>query len=231
MTKRVAIIQSSYLPWKGYFDIIRASDVFVFLDDVQYTRRDWRNRNLIKTANGLKWITIPVDSKNNYSIKIKDVKTSNNKWRADHLNALTEAYKKAPYFEKYLGDLQKLYLNDNDQTLSSINRKFIEHINALIGIGTPLHWSMDFSSTSSRTEKLLEICTRLNATEYISGPSAKDYLDVDLFAEKNITVRWADYSNYPTYSQLYPPFEHQVSILDLLFNEGPNSINFLKNIV
>ncbi len=231
MTKRVAIIQSSYLPWKGYFDIIRASDAFVFLDDVQYTRRDWRNRNLIKTASGLKWLTIPVDSKNNYSIKIKDVKTSNNEWRVDHFNALTEAYKKAPYFEKYIGDFQKIYLNDNDQTLSSINRKFIEHINSLIGIETPLHWSMDFSCTGRKTEKLLEICLQLNATEYISGPSAKNYLDVSLFAEKDITVRWADYSNYLTYNQLHPPFEHQVSIIDLIFNEGPNSIKFLKKII
>jgi len=230
MTKRVAISQSNYIPWKGYFNIIRDTDEFVLLDDVQYTRRDWRNRNLIKTPSGLKWLTIPVNVKGNYFIKIKDVQAVNDDWRIDHWSAIQQAYKKAPYFPHYKDQLEDVYLRSRERNLSMINFNFITLINLLINITTPIRWSMDFDAPSEKSERLLYICKCLKAKEYISGPAAKNYLDTQQFDKNNIQVRWADYSNYPVYNQLYPPFEHAVSIIDLLFNEGPTAFVYLKQI-
>lgn len=228
MAKRIAISQSNYIPWKGYFDIIRGVDAFVFLDDVQYTRRDWRNRNLIKTRSGLKWLSIPVNVKGQYTIPIKDVHTADSEWRASHWRQIAEAYNKSPYFSELKGHFENLYLNDNESNLSLINFKFIRLINSLLGIQTPLHWSMEFNAPEEKTERLVHICKTLQADQYISGPAAKAYLNVDLFASNGIQVQWADYSGYPEYKQLYPPFEHGVSIIDLLFNEGTQIKHFLK---
>ena len=231
MTKRVAIIQSNYIPWKGYFDIIQSVDEFVLLDDVQYTRRDWRNRNLIKTPNGIKWLSIPVQVKGNYFIQIKDVLTSDDLWRADHWNAIIEAYRKCPYFSTYQDRFESIYLGDSERALSQINFKFINLINEILNIKTPIRWAMEFDSSAEKSERLFHICRSLQADEYVSGPAAKDYLNVSLFEENNMKVRWADYSNYPVYNQQFPPFEPKVSIIDLIFNEGPNAHNYLKNVL
>lgn len=227
--KKVAILQSNYIPWKGYFNIIKAVDEFVLLDNVQYTRRDWRNRNLIKTKNGLKWLTIPVEVKGQYLTNIKDVTTVDNSWRLIHWNQINETYKDAPFFKTYQAFFRDLYLNDEEKNLSTINFKFINQINLLLNILTPIRWSMEFDTPAEKTERLLHICKHLNADIYLSGPAAKSYLDLDLFRQHNIEVEWADYSNYPQYNQHYPPFEHFVSIVDLLFHEGQNSINYLKD--
>jgi hypothetical protein len=231
MGKRVAIIQSNYIPWKGYFNIINNVDEFVLLDDVQYTRRDWRNRNLIKTAAGLKWLTVPVDVKGNYFVSIKDVQAVNNDWRADHWNNIREAYKKARYFDLYKDQFENEYLGSNEQNLSKINFNFIRLINFILDIKTPVRWAMEFDAPSGKSERLIHICKCLNADEYLSGPAAREYMDIVQFEQNNIQVRWADYSNYPVYTQLYPSFEHGVSIIDLLFNEGSNAIGYLKQTI
>jgi hypothetical protein len=228
MTRRVAISQSNYIPWKGYFNIIRDVDEFVLFDDVQYTRRDWRNRNLIKTASGLKWLTIPVDVKGMYHIKIKDVHVVNDDWRADHWNNIQQAYKKAPYFSLYREHFENIYLNSKERNLSLINYEFIAFINSLLLIKTPIRWSMEFDCPPGKSERLIHICKRLEASEYISGPAAKTYIDMLQFEQNDIRIRWADYSSYPVYNQLHPPFEHGVSIIDLLFNEGPDAPAYLK---
>lgn len=228
MGKKVAIIQSNYIPWKGYFDIIRGVDAFVLLDDVQYTRRDWRNRNLIKTKSGLKWLSIPVTVKGQYFISIKDVQAAGTEWRADHWRQITDAYSKTPHFSTLSPHFKALYLEDQETNLSLINFKFIKLINTLLNIQTPIHWSMEFEPPQEKSERLLHICKSLQATEYISGLAAKDYLNEVLFNENGIQVRWTDYSNYPQYNQLHPPFEHGVSILDLMFNEGTQIQHFLK---
>jgi hypothetical protein len=230
MSRRVAISQSNYIPWKGYFNIIRDTDDFVLLDDVQYTRRDWRNRNLIKTESGLKWLTIPVEVKGNYFIRIKDVLASNDDWRRDHWNAIQQAYKKAPYFSHYKEQFESIYLSSGERRLSIINFNFITLINLLLGINTAIHWSMDFDAPSGKSERLIHICKRLGASEYVSGPAAKDYLDTGSFERNGIQVHWADYTNYPVYHQLHPPFEHAVSVIDLLFNEGRGASAYLKQI-
>lgn len=228
--KRVAIIQSNYIPWKGYFNIIRDTDEFVMLDDVQYTRRDWRNRNLIKTPHGLRWLTIPVSVRGNYYTQIKDVTVAGDEWRVQHWNLITEAYKGAKYFNEYREQFEELYLRDNETNLSRINLKFIQLTNAILKISTPLRWSMEFNAPNGKSERLLHICKELNATEYVSGPAAKGYLDEALFIQNGIHVCWADYGNYPEYTQLTRPFEHGVSIIDLIFNEGPRVHDYLKRI-
>ena len=231
MGKRVAIIQSNYIPWKGYFNIIKNVDAFVLLDDVQYTRRDWRNRNLIKTKTGLKWLTIPVNVKGKFLAAIKDVETAGSEWRTDHWRQIKEAYGKARYFEALRPQFEHLYLNDQETNLSTINFKFIALINSLLNIQTAIHWSMEFDTPAEKSERLLHICQSLGADEYVSGEAARNYLNVGLFNDHNIQVRWSDYSAYPEYHQLYPPFEHGVSIIDLLFNEGTRVDHLLKDTV
>jgi hypothetical protein len=229
MHKKIAIVQSNYIPWKGYFNIIKCVDEFVLLDDVQYTRRDWRNRNIIKTESGLKWLSIPVEVKGQYLIDIKDVKTAGTGWRSEHWNQIMQAYKKAPYYSWLRPVLEDLYSDETETNLSQINYNFIQRINMLLNIETPVRWSMEFDAPKGKTDRLLHICKVLGASEYISGVAAKDYLVESLFTENNIAVKWADYSNYPVYRQLHGPFEHSVSIIDLLFNEGPDAHRFLKD--
>jgi hypothetical protein len=228
MPKSIAIIQSNYIPWKGYFNIIKDVDEFVLLDDVQYTRRDWRNRNIIKTQHGLKWLTIPVNVKGKFDSKINEVETFGLEWRTQHWNQLTEAYREAPFFDQYKSIFQPIFINDSECRLSTINYKFITAINNLLGIRTPIRWSSDFDTPNDKTNRLVYICKCLNAEEYISGPAARTYLDEDEFRKNHIQVRWANYDGYKEYPQLHPPFAHGVTILDLLFNQGENAKDFLK---
>jgi hypothetical protein len=228
MGKTVAIIQSNYIPWKGYFNIIKCVDEFVLLDDVQYTRRDWRNRNLIKTSSGLKWLSIPVNVKGQFTVCIKDVSTAGSDWRLDHWRQISSAYSKSAFFKSLAHHFEKLYLQDDEENLSAINLKFINLINSLLNITTPIRWSTEFDTPDEKMERLIHICKCLQADEYVSGAAAKTYLDVEKFQKNGIMVKWADYANYPVYNQLYEPFEHGVSIIDLLFNEGTQIHHLLK---
>ena len=228
--KRVAILQSNYIPWKGYFDMINMVDEFILYDDVQYTRRDWRNRNKIKTPNDLQWLTIPVQVKGKYHQKIKDTMVVDNEWSKKHWSAITHNYNKATFFEEFKNLFEELYLGCEEKYLSSINYRFITAINKLLGINTKISWSMDYElGDEGNTEKLVTLCKQAGADTYLSGPAAKDYMDEDLFKQEGITVEWMDYSGYLEYSQLYSPFEHRVSIIDLIFNEGENAKNFMKS--
>lgn len=227
MGKTVAIVQSNYIPWKGYFDLIRRSDAFVLYDDVQYTRRDWRNRNRIKTPNGLQWLTIPVEVKGKYTQEIREVKIADDRWRDDHWKTLHHAYSRAPFFKSYADRVEALYRGADSEWLSEVNRHFIEGICELLGISTEIRWSSEFSIQAGKSERLLGICRELNATVYLSGPAAKSYLDESLFASAGIGVEWMDYSGYPEYPQLYGPFEHGVTVLDLILNAGPHAGQYL----
>jgi hypothetical protein len=229
MTKKVAILQSNYIPWKGYFDLIHMVDEFILYDDMQYTRRDWRNRNKIKTPNGLLWLTIPVEVKGRYYQRIRETKVSENNWKQNHWKTICYNYSKASFFEDYKDLLEELYWGCEKIFLSEINYEFIMAINKILGIKTKISWSSDYNIIDGKTERLVDLCIQANATEYISGPAAKDYIDERLFKENNIRLTWIDYSGYPEYHQLYPPFEHTVSIIDLIFNEGPNATKFMKS--
>lgn len=229
--KKIAIIQSNYIPWKGYFDIINMVNEFILYDTEQYTKRDWRNRNKIKTPNGPLWLTIPVEVKGKYFQRICDTKVSNKNWNKEHWKTIIHNYSKAKYFKYYKDQFEELYLNCNEDYLSMINYKFILEINNILGIKTKIRWSSDFNIKGEKSEKLLSICKQCNATYYISGPAAKDYLNTELFIKEGITVEWMSYDNYPEYNQLYPPFIHEVSVIDLIFNEGPYAINYMKSFV
>lgn len=228
MTK-VVITQSNYIPWKGYFDLINKADHLVLYDDMQYTKRDWRNRNKIQTANGPVWLSIPVEVKGKFSQAIKDTKISSPDWGEKHWQSIIHNYKKSAYFNEYKDIFEPLFRENRRIFLSEINYIFIKTIMDVLGIDTKIHWSSDFQLHEGRNERLLGICRDLGATCYLSGPAAKDYMDVSIFGNENISVEWADYSGYPEYTQMYKPFEHSVTILDLLFNEGVNAKNYMKS--
>jgi len=227
--KKVAILQSNYIPWKGYFDLINQVDEFIIYDDVQYTKRDWRNRNKIQTPQGLKWVSIPVEVKGKYFQKINETKISDKNWPKNHWYAIKQNYLNAKYFKDYKAIFEDLYLNCEDQYLSQINYKFIVEINKILGINTNIRWSEEFDLISGQTDKLLGICNECNADIYLSGPAAKNYLDESIFTSSNIKIEWMDYNNYPEYRQLSSPFEHSVTILDLIFNEGDSATKFMDS--
>ena len=218
--KRIAIVQSGYIPWKGYFDLIGSVDEFVLYDDAQFTRRDWRNRNRIKTADGLKWLTVPVEVRGKYDQAIKDTRISDPFWRERHWKRLYHAYSTAPFFSEFAAQIEEVYQDSLDEHLSQINHRFLTAICRILGIDTKITWSMDYAATGRKSERLLEICRQAGATEYLSGPAAQVYLEETIFEEAGIDIMWMDYDGYPEYDQLYPPFEHHVTVLDLVFHTG-----------
>jgi hypothetical protein len=226
--KRVAIVQSNYIPWKGYFDLIASVDEFILFDDVQYTRRDWRNRNKIKTAQGLKWLTIPVAVKGRYHQRIDETMISDLGWGESHWETLRHAYRSAECFDAFGPPLERLYESAPGERLSDINRHFLEGVCEILGIETKLSWSTDYGAGGVKGERLLELCRKAGADEYVSGPSARAYLDEAPFAEAGVAVRWFDYPEYPTYRQLHPPFEHAVTVLDLILNMGAEAPDYLR---
>jgi hypothetical protein len=229
-TKKVAIVQSNYIPWKGYFDLINIVDEFILYDEMQYTRRDWRNRNLIKTPTGLKWLTIPVAVKGNFFQKIKDTTVSDPRWARKHWETIVHNYSKAKHFSQYRDVFAELYSScAQEKFLSQINYLFLSAICKILGVDTKISWSEDYVSRDGKTERLVSLCKQAGATTYISGPAARDYLDEALFAKESIALQYIDYSSYPEYRQLSPPFEHRVSIIDLIFNEGPEATNYMKS--
>ena len=225
----MAIVQSNYIPWKGYFDLINLVDEFILFDDMQYTRRDWRNRNLIKTRAGLKWLTIPVAVKGNFFQKIKDTRVSDPGWGRTHWESIVHNYSKANHFAAFREVFESLYLGSQESFLSQINYAFLTAICKILRIETRITWSDDYESVEGKTERLVSICKQAGATTYISGPAARDYIDEGLFNNADISLEYMDYSAYPEYRQLFPPFEHGVSVIDLIFNEGPDAPKFMKS--
>lgn len=227
--KRIAISQSNYIPWKGYFDLIKAVDEFVLYDEVQFTKNDWRNRNRIMTAAGPKWMTIPVATSAQFGQRIMDVRVADQRWRTQHWHSWQAHYGRAAFFADYSGPLSALYLGTTEVYLSQINLSFIRTICGWLDIRTPISSSQEHTHDSADPSlRLLQICQAAGATHYLSGPAARDYLNVDLFHRAGIVVEWMNYDDYPVYQQLPGPFVHHVSALDLILNEGPRSATFLK---
>jgi WbqC-like protein family len=227
--RRVAIIQSNYIPWKGYFDIINLVDEFILYDDRQYTRRDWRNRNLIKTDHGLRWLTIPVRAKGRYDQRIDETMISDPAWPDRHWKALEQAYSGAPHFRTYRDAIGELYAHSGEGRLSEVNRRFLESISRLLEIETKFTSSTDYRAEGERTARLVSLCRQAGASEYLSGPAGRAYIEEGQFEEAGIGLTYMDYSGYPEYPQLHGSFEHGVSIIDLLFNVGPNARRFMKS--
>lgn len=229
--KKVAILQSNYIPWKGYFDIIASVDEFIFYDEVQYTKNDWRNRNKIKTAQGLKWLSIPCETKGliSHEQKISETKITDKIWHKKHFKSIENTYSKAPYFKEYRNFIKNLYDEcENEEYLCNVNYKFIYAICDLLGIKTKLSFAKDYGLIEGKTERLADLVKKAGGTEYLSGPAAKNYIVPECFDKENIKLSWMDYSGYREYPQLYPPFEHGVTVLDLIFNTGKDAFNYIK---
>ena len=226
--KKIAIVQSNYIPWKGYFDLIAAVDEFVLYDDVQYTRRDWRNRNQIKTSTGLQWLTVPVLTKGKYLQKIRDTQIDGRDWATSHWRSLVHNYRRAPYFFEIADWLEPIYRDESFTHISSLNRRLLEAICQYLKITTTITSSWDYELIDGKTERLAHICVQAAATEYISGPAAIVYMNEEVFCEKNIKLKWFDYCGYPEYQQLWSDLVHQVTILDLLFNCGHEAPRYMK---
>lgn len=218
----VAILQSNYIPWKGYFDIIHDADVFIFYDDLQFTKNDWRNRNKIKTAQGSKWLSIPVGT--NANRLICEVEMEDARWQRSHWDSLKQQYARSAYYKLYQALLEDVYLGRQWTNLSQLNQHLIRAISSdILKITTKFRDSREFELSGHKLDRLLDLVIQSQATCYVSGPAAKDYIDPARFDELGIELVWKDYSNYPEYSQFCPPFEHGVSILDLLFHTGPEA--------
>ena len=218
----VAVLQSNYIPWKGYFDLIHDVDLFIFLDDVQYTTRDWRNRNRIKTLDGPRWLTIPVGSRED--LRICDVALPGGDWAQRHFRRLQAHYRQAPFFELYRGFLEEVYGELRPPTLSEFNRRLTVTIaRDFLGIRTEFADSRQYTRVGRRQAGLLEILRQAGAAVYLSGPAGRNYIQAEQFAAVGIELHWKDYRGYPEYSQLYPPFLHEVTVLDLLFHVGPRA--------
>jgi hypothetical protein len=226
--KTVAILQSNYIPWKGYFDLIAAVDEFILYDDMQYTRRDWRNRNQIKTPQGTQWLTIPVKVKGKYHQKIQETEIDGTDWARTHWRALSQNYSRAPFFSEIALWIEPLYTTAMPTNLSELNQAFIQAICNFLGINTKITRSSDYLLVDGKSERLADLCSQAGGTNYISGPAAKEYIDANAFHSRNIELSWFDYTGYPEYPQQWGPFTHYVSILDLLFNCGNNSARLMR---
>jgi len=224
--KRVAVCQSNYIPWKGYFDLIHDVDLFVFYDDVQFTKNDWRNRNLVKSANGLHWLTIPVGT--DLRRRICDVMLTDPRWQRKHLKTLEHLYGKAQFFEHYRGLLEQIYVKREWASLSELNQAVVMTIaRQCLGVTAEFRSSLEFDCHGRKDERLLGLLRVVGADVYVSGPAAKAYLDPGRFSAAGIEVIWKDYAGYPPYFQFHSPFEHGVTILDLLFHVGPDAPYFI----
>lgn len=222
----VAIHQPQYLPWLGYFDKIERCDTFVFLDNVQFKKNEWQNRNKIKTAEKWQWLSVPVIHK--FPQNINDVEINNTvPWGKKHLNALITNYSKAPFFKEHIEFFEETYEREW-RLLSDINVHIIRYLVKALGIsGKKLELASQYESREGRTERLLDLCHRLGADGYLSGKDGAKYLDVEEFEKRGIRVIFQDYE-HPSYSQLFGDFEPYLSVIDLLFNCGPESLSILK---
>ncbi len=230
MPKTVAIVQSNYIPWRGYFDLIRSCDEFILFDDVQFTKRDWRNRNQIKTSRGLIWLSIPVNSKGKYFQNICDTTISDRSWAKSHWTTISQNYGRAECFEAIESWLAPLYQQAEEiERLSDLNFLFLKAICDFLKIQTKISFSMDYKISSvEKNERLLSLCKAAGAERYLSGPSAKVYLDPAFFRKEGVEVAFIDYSKYPNYPQLNGDFAPFVSILDLIFNTGSRARDYFR---
>lgn len=222
------ILQPSYIPWRGYFHLIQKADVFVFYDDVQYDKHGWRNRNRIKTANGSIWLTIPVKSKGNVvdDLPINTVEIDwARDWAKKHWRTLEQTYGKAPYFSRY-SPLLKAHYAKRSASLCDWTIELTVLLANELGLERKFVRASELGAQGSRTARLMDILRKLGASHYISGPSARDYLEENLLKEAGISLEYIEY-NYGSYPQLYPPFDPHVSILDLLFMTGPDTPNYI----
>lgn len=230
MSRRLAVLQSNYIPWRGYFDIIGCADDFVLYDIVQFTKNDWRNRNQIRTADGVRWLTIPVRTSGRFGQTVDEAQVMSGAWASRHWRSIAQAYARAPFFAEYREVFEQAFTSAAALThVSQINRLLIETVCRVLCVTTAIHDARQFELPEGRNERLIALCRATGADIYLSGPSAQAYLDVPLFAASGVRIEFIDYSAYAPYPQVHgDPFEPFVSVLDLLFNTGADAAAYLQ---
>ncbi|MGO4170873.1 WbqC family protein [Bosea sp. TAF32] len=224
---RVAIIQSSYIPWRGFFAAVALCDTFVFFDSVQFTRRDWRTRNAIKTSQGVHWLSVPIMQKGNFHAPIDGVRIADPNWWRTHLKSIEVAYRRAPHFDDIFPFVRQLFESVADlPTLSDVNQTMTTALCRALRIETRFVRDIDLlpredMAAMRPTERLVKLSAVAGARAYLSGPSAKSYLDEGEFHALGIRVEWMDYSRFgEPYPQIWGAFAPAVSIVDTLLNLG-----------
>lgn len=224
---RIAISQPNYLPWLGYFQLISSVETFVFLDDVQYTSRDWRNRNLIKTNNGLEWISIGVSLPRGRTTLINETQINDENWIDRHLKSLRHAYKRSREFENHFPKIEEMLLSKVDENnLCRLNVNLTQEIAELMSIKTKFLLASEIAKPNDKNARLIDICKELNAKTYVSGPAAKAYIEESEFLAENIDLEFFTYKTRE-YSQLFGKFEAGVSIVDTILNTGEKAHELL----
>ena len=217
---RIAAVQSNFLPWIGYFDLISSVDTFVILDTVQYTKRDWRNRNRVMGPNGVTWMTVPVETKGKREQKIVDTRIAEPEWVEAVSKTLEHSYGKAPYFAELFPKILEIFEKHRLGFLSPLNKDLIEMISSYLGIKTRVISSADLSLKDGKSERLLDLSIKLGASEYLSGRLAQSYLDESLFTSAGVRVSWIDYGTYPPHSGVWGESLEPLSVVDGLFSMG-----------
>ncbi|MDB0016198.1 WbqC family protein [Alphaproteobacteria bacterium] len=218
--KKIAITQSNFIPWRGYFKLIDKVDEFVIFDSAQYTRRDWRNRNKIKTNAGSHWLTVPIQNKGNYLTPINEMRVDGTSWKRKHLQTIQTYYKLSPFFDEVYSLLEASYDEAGNDTLSVFNIDLINRISNYFGIDTKISLDNKLPLLDDKNMRLIEWCKILDADVYFSGKKAQDYIDLDKFENNNLKVKWFDYGDTATYKQLWGEFIPNLSVIDLMFNVG-----------
>ena len=226
---RIGILQPGYLPWLGFFEQMYKSNIFVIYDDVQYDKHGWRNRNRIKIANGIQWLTVPVLVNFKEHPLVNEVRIDNKiNWRKKHLFSIRQNYSKAPFFEKYLNIFEDAYSKDWEY-LVDIDMHFIVKLAECLGMSDKeIVRSSSLNVTGDTIERLIRICKIFNANTFYEGSSGRNYIDETLFAEHGIKIEYQDYK-HPVYNQLYGDFIPYLSVIDLLYNHGEESLSILAN--
>jgi hypothetical protein len=225
----VAVMQPTYLPWMGYFDLIDQADVFVFLEDVEFSKQSWQQRNRIKTSNGILWLTVPVLTKGKSGQMISDVRINHRSNDLEkHVKAIAQSYGKAPFVKSYIDELTAILSTPRDR-LADLNMDLIRWFCAKLGIKTPLVKNSDLHVEGSKVERLINICRAVGAERYLSTPGSKVYIDEDnRFSPSGVDLVYQDYV-HPTYRQLHGDFVPYLSVLDLLLNEGEGSLSIIRS--
>lgn len=220
--RKIAMLQPNYIPWKGVFDLISRVDVFVFYDDVQYTTKDWRNRNKIKTKDGEKWLSVPVKQCRTQLICDALIDTTQD-WQVQHFKTIHGNYRKAKYLKDYEHILEQIFLGQTWEKISDLDIFATKLIAKELKLDVEWVRSSDLALEGDKDgEKIIRICKHLDCQYFINGPSARSFMDESKFRESGVVLDYMTY-DYEEYSQLYPPFSHYVSILDVLFNCGPDA--------
>jgi hypothetical protein len=224
----LVVLQPGYLPWLGYFDQMQRADIFVHLDDVQFDKHGWRNRNQVKGPKGANWLTVPILHSGRFGQSVLDVEVDYRRdWQRKHLATLRQSYSRAPFVDAVMPQLNPILERHWDR-LVHLDLAIIEWLALTLGISTPCFRASQLGIAGERSDRLLSFCLHFGATRYLSGGAARDYLDVDKFSKAGVEVVWQDYA-HPTYRQQHGPFVAYLSTIDLLLNEGPASLGILSS--